>query len=90
MDCELDFAQKSFSVFVLDSNDIALKDGVKGFCSNPSLFILGGAVQASAWIDRKQHRKYPIRILVSGLRFEAAASTSIESYQYIKLLSHSL
>jgi hypothetical protein len=36
MGYELDFAQKPFTVFVLDSNDIALNDGMKEFGSRPS------------------------------------------------------
>jgi len=35
MDCELDFTQTSFNVFVLDSSDRAWKDGMKEFGSKP-------------------------------------------------------
>ena len=88
MDCELDFAQKSFNVFVLDSSDIVWNDGMKEFGSKPPSLVRGSAVRAR--LDRpKINVKYPIRILVSGPKFEPPTSTNLEPYQYINLLSYS-
>jgi hypothetical protein len=87
MDCELDFAQKSYNVFVLDSSDIAWNDGM---CQQTTLANSRWRFP-SIYMDRpKINLKYPVRILVSGPKFEPHASTSIEPYQYINLFSLSL